>query len=62
MDPSFLESLPEAHPIEAARGATPVALELVLKEFFKAVSESTGAYSIALAAGVAYNQLEGLEA
>ena len=53
MDPSFIESLPEAHPID---------LEIVLKEFFKAVSESTGAYSIALAAGVAYNQLEGLEA
>ena len=63
MDPSFIESLPEAHPIEAAQGgATPVATEVVLKEFFKSVSEATGLFSIAIAAGVAYNQLVGLEA
>ncbi len=53
MDASFLESLPEAHPID---------LDLVLKEFFKSVSEATGPFSIAVAAGVAYNQLVGLEA
>lgn len=52
-DSRFLESLPEAHPIDT---------EVVLKEFFKSVSEATGPFSIAVAAGVAYNQLVGLEA
>jgi len=65
MDPSFIESLPEAHPIEAARsGATSVAsvaTEVVLKEFFKSVSEAAGPFSIAVAAGVAYNQLVGID-
>ena len=53
MDSSFLESLPEAHPIDT---------EIVLKEFFAAASKAVTYWDIVLAAGVAANQMEGLEA
>ena len=53
MDPSFLESLPEAHED---------LLDDVLFEFFKAVSEATGTASINVAAGVALNRLTRVEA
>ena len=52
MDPSFIESLPEAHPIDT---------EVVLKEFFDATAKAVTYWDIVVAAGIASNQMAGIE-
>lgn len=53
MDPSFLESLPEAHEDH---------LVDILKAFFDGVAKAVTVTDIAIEAGIAYNRLTGREA
>jgi hypothetical protein len=47
VDPSFLESLPEAHPVDT---------EVVLREFFAATAKAKTFVDFVVAAGIASNQ------